>query len=205
MSLKDLNEARLTSPAVFRNRVPILGVLRNALPQRGTILEIASGSGEHITYLAGHMPHLDWQPSDPSPAARASIAAWTAHDRLANVRPPLDLDSSASPWPVAEVEAILAINMVHISEWSATQGLMRESGRLLPSGGLLYLYGPFARAGVPLAPSNATFDEDLRQRHVGWGLRDLGDVEAEASKSGLLVHGVIPMPANNLSLVFRRS
>lgn len=134
MRMTDLKDARLTSPAVFRNRVPILAVLRSALPPRGAILEIASGGGEHIAYSAGHMPQLEWLPSDPSPAARASITARTAYDRLANVRPPLDLDASALPWPVSEVDAIMAINMVHISPWSATQGRMKESGRLLPPG-----------------------------------------------------------------------
>ena len=197
-------DARLSSPAVLRNRGPILDILRHLLPAQGVILEVASGSGEHITYLAEQMPALDWQPSDPSPAARASIAAWTAADRLTNVRAPLDLDASALPWPVSAADAILAINMVHISSWAATQGLLREAARLLPPGGLLYLYGPFIQAGIPLAPSNAAFDADLRDRNIAWGLRELAAVEAAAATSGLKIETVLPMPANNLSVILRR-
>ncbi len=203
--MTDLHDARLISPAVFRNRLAILKVLQAALPPIGSVLEIASGSGEHITYFAGRLPALDWQPSDPSPAARASIAAWTAAERLANVRPPLELDASARPWPVSAVDAILAINMIHISPWAATQGLLQEAGRLLPQGGLLYLYGPFLQAGVPLAPSNVAFDADLRDRNLAWGLRDLAAIAAEAALSGLMLETVLPMPANNLSVIVRRT
>ena len=177
-------DARLSSPAVLRNRPPILDVLCHLLPPQGIILGVASGSGEHITYLAEQLPSLEWQPSDPSPIARASIAAWTAADRLTNVRPPLDLDASALPWPVSAADAIMAINMVHISPWAATQGLLREAARLLPSGGLFYLYGPFIQAGIALAPSNAAFDADLRDRNIAWGLRDLAAVAAAAAESG---------------------
>ncbi len=202
--MTDQPDARRSSPAVFRNRGPIFDILRNLLPAQGIILEVASGGGEHINYLAGRLPALDWQPSDPSPAARASIAGWTAAERLTNVRPPLDLDASALPWPVSAADAILAINMVHISPWAATQGLLREAARLLPPGGLLYLYGPFVQGGIPLAPSNAAFDADLRDRNVAWGLRDLAAVEAEAAQSGLKIEAVVPMPANNLSVIVRR-
>jgi SAM-dependent methyltransferase len=202
--MTDQPDARLSSPAVFRNRGPILDILRTVLPTQGVVLEVASGSGEHIAYLAGQLPALEWQPSDPSPAARASIAAWTAVDRLTNVRPPLVLDASALPWPVSAVNAILAINMVHISPWAATQGLLHEAARLLPPAGLLYLYGPFIQAGVPLVPSNAAFDADLRVRNVEWGLRDLAGLEAEAAGSGLKIEAVLPMPANNLSVIVRR-
>ena len=202
--MTDQTDARLSSPAVFRNRGPILEILRNVLPAQGVVLEVASGSGEHITYLAERLPTLDWQPSDPSPAARASIAAWTAADRLANVRAPLDVDAITLPWPVSAADAILAINLVHISPWAATQGLLREAARLLPPGGLLYLYGPFIQAGIPLAPSNAAFDADLRDRNVAWGLRELAAVEAAAAASGLKIETVLPMPANNLSVILRR-
>ena len=202
--MTDQPDARLSSPAVLRNRGPILNILRNLLPAQGVILEVASGSGEHITYLAEQLPALEWQPSDPSPTARASIAAWTAADRLTNVRPPLDLDASALPWPVSAADAILAINLVHISPWAATQGLLREAARLLPPGGLLYLYGPFIQAGISLAPSNAAFDADLRDRNVAWGLRELAAVEAAAATSGLKIETVLPMPANNLSVILRR-
>lgn len=202
--MTDQSDARLSSPAVFRNRGPILDVLRTVLPTQGVVLEVASGSGEHISYFAERVRALEWQPSDPSPAARASIAAWTAAERLANVRPPLDLDASAPPWPVSAADAILAINMVHISPWAATLGLLREAARLLPPGGLLYLYGPFIQAGSALAPSNAAFDADLRNRNVAWGLRDLGSVEAAAVAEGLKIETVLPMPANNLSVIVRR-
>lgn len=203
--MADLHNPRLSSPAALRNRAPILDVLRTVLPPRGLVLEIASGSGDHMVYFAERLPYLDWQPSDPSPSARASIAAWTATERLTNVRSPIDVDASALPWPLSKVDAIVAINMVHISPWSATQGLLRESGRLLPAGGLLYLYGPFIETGVPIAHSNAAFDEGLRQRHIAWGLRDLSDVEAEAALAGLALQSVTAMPANNLSLVLRRT
>jgi SAM-dependent methyltransferase len=203
--MTDQPDARLSSPAVCRNRGPILDILRTVLPTQGVVLEVASGSGEHIVYLARQLPALDWQPSDPSPAARASIAAWTAADRLTNVRPPLDLDAGALPWPVSAANAILAINMVHISPWAATQGLLHEAARLLPPAGLLYLYGPFIRAGVALAPSNAAFDADLRDRNGAWGLRDLAAVEAEAAEAGLEIEAVVPMPANNLSVIVRRT
>ncbi|WP_174298405.1 DUF938 domain-containing protein [Sphingomonas bacterium] len=203
--MSDLYDARLSSAAVVRNRSPILDVLRNALPIKGLVLEVASGSGEHITWFAGHLPSLDWQPSDPSPAARASITAWTATERMTNVRPPLDLDASSRSWPIIAADAILAINLVHISLWSATQGLLREAGRLLPAGGLLYLYGPFIQAGVPLAPSNAAFDADLRGRNVSWGLRHLAEIEADAAQSNLVVQNVVTMPANNLSAILRRT
>lgn len=201
----DFQDARFSSPAVFRNRLSILKVLQPMLPSAGLVLEVASGSGEHIVFLAERLPALDWQPSDPSPAARASIAAWTAADRVINVRSPIDLDASRTPWPVATADAILAINMVHISPWSATLGLLREAARLLPSGGLLYLYGPFIEAGKMLAPSNAAFDADLRDRNVAWGIRDLAAVEVAALESGLKVQTVLPMPANNLSVIVRRT
>jgi len=202
--MTDRHDPRLSSPAVLRNRGPILDVLRTVLPSTGLVLEVASGSGEHVAYFAAHLPALTWQPSDPSPEARASIAAWTAAEGLANVRAPIDLDARVLPWPVSGIDAILAVNMVHISPWAATQGLLHEAGRLLAPGGLLYLYGPFHQAGVPLAASNAAFDADLRQRNTAWGLRDVAEVEAEAGQSGLGLEAIIAMPANNLSLILRR-
>ena len=202
--MTDRSDARLNSPAVFRNRVLILDVLRTVFAAKGLVLEVASGSGQHGVYFAERLPELTWQPSDPSPSARASIATWGAAAGLANVRPPIDLDASVTPWAVDGADAILAINMVHISPWPTTQGLMCEAGRLLPARSLLYLYGPFVQSTVPLAPSNAAFDLDLRQRDASWGLRHLTAVEAEASKHGLALENVVPMPANNLSLILRR-
>lgn len=194
-------DPRHIAPAAARNRDPILDVLRDALPSSGVVLELASGSGEHIVHFARALPDLHWQPSDPSPDARASIAAWA--QGVDNVAPPLALDA-AGEWPVVQADAILCINMIHISPWAATEGLMRGAGAVLPEGGLLYLYGPYRRAGVALEPSNAAFDADLRARNPEWGLRDLDDVSACAAQHGLRVEAVLPMPANNLSVLLRR-
>jgi SAM-dependent methyltransferase len=180
-------------------------VLRPLLPVRGLVLEIASGSGEHVVAFARALPGLVWQPSDPSPEARASIAAWVAAEAPSNIRAPLDLDVQREPWPVEAADAILCINMIHISPWSATEGLMRGAGSLLPPGGLLYLYGPYVQAGVATAPSNIAFNADLRMRDPDWGLRELDAVEECAATSGLRLEQVVAMPANNLSVVFRRS
>ena len=202
--MSDLHDPRLSSPAVSRNREPILDVLRTALPPTGRVLEVASGSGEHIAYFAAQLPALTWQPSDPSPEARASIAAWVAAAGLTNVGAPIELDARVLPWPVSDVDSILAINMVHISPWAATQGLLHEAGRLLAPSGLLFLYGPYHQEGVALAASNAGFDADLQQRNPAWGLRNVADLEAEAERSGLRLEAVVAMPANNLSLILRR-
>jgi hypothetical protein len=174
------------------------------LPERGLVLEIASGSGEHVIAFARERPDLLWQPSDPSAEARASIAAWIAEEGLANVRPPLDLDVERAPWPIDSAAAILCINMIHISPWAATEGLMRGAGALLPSGGLLYLYGPYLQQGEAPAPSNVAFNADLRMRNPNWGLRELDDVVECAAAHGLGLDRVVAMPANNLSVVLRR-
>jgi len=194
---------RRSSPAAQRNRQPILDVLREVLPPSGLVLEVASGTGEHAAYFAAAFPKLVWQPTDPDPAALGSIEAWRAEARLANLLAPLALDAQAREWPIDAADAILCINMVHISPWSATEGLMRGAGRLLPRGAPLVLYGPYRRAGVPTAPSNEAFDESLRSRNLEWGLRDLADVEAEAEARGLALERVYEMPANNLTIVFR--
>lgn len=199
--MTDPDQQRRSAPAALRNRDPILDVLRRVLPASGRVLEIASGSGEHVVHFARHLPHLTWQPSDPSPEARQSIAAWA--EGLEAVDAPLDLDASRLPWPVDAVAAILCINMIHISPWEATLGLMREAGRILQAGGLLYLYGPYRRADRPLAPGNAAFDEDLRSRNALWGLRDLDAVIACAAEQGLAFEQAIDMPAKNLSVIFR--
>ena len=195
---------RLRYTATERNRDPILDVLRGVLPARGLVLEIASGSGEHIVHFARHLPHLDFQPSDPEATARGSIAAWTAHEGLANIRAPLEIDAARTPWPIAAADAVLCINMIHISPWAATQGLMRNAAAILPADAPLYLYGPYVRAGVETAPSNQAFDADLRRRNPAWGLRDLADVAALAAAEGFGGPVVTEMPANNISVVFRR-
>jgi SAM-dependent methyltransferase len=192
------------APATLRNRAAILDVLKTALPPRGLILEIASGTGEHIVHFAKAVPGLRWQPSDPDAAARASISAWAATEDAVNVLDPIDLDVRMRPWQVSGISAILCINMVHISPWQATEALLFEAGRLLPPGGLLYLYGPYHQAGIPTVPSNVAFDADLRQRNPQWGVRDLEAVEEIAGASGLMLADVIPMPANNLSVLFRQ-
>jgi hypothetical protein len=179
-------------------------VLGSELPAQGLVLEVASGSGEHVVAFARAFPDLVWQPSDPSPDARGSIAAWAAAAGLTNIRRPLDLDAASDCWPIAAADAMLCINMIHISPWVATEGLMRGAGRLLGEGGLLYLYGPYRQASVPTAPSNEAFDADLRRRDPRWGLRDLGAVAACAEAHGLALARTAAMPANNLSVVFRR-
>jgi SAM-dependent methyltransferase len=191
------------APATERNREPILAVLREELPAVGTVLEIASGTGEHAVHFARALPGLRFQPTDPDPDSVASIAEWRAETGLENLMAPIHLDAAAETWPVECADAILCINMVHISAWAATRGLMRGAGRLLAAGGPLILYGPYRRTGVPTAASNEAFDESLRTRNPQWGLRDLEAVEAEAAKNALRLERVVELPANNLTVVFR--
>lgn len=197
-------DARQFSAPAERNCRPILDVLRQVLPAKGLTLEIASGGGQHAAFFAPQFPALTWQPSDPDATARASIQAWADAAKCPNLRPPLDLDAAAATWPVDTADAVICINMIHISPWEATLGLVRGSGRVLPPGGVLYLYGPFRRSGQDTAPSNAAFDADLKSRDTRWGVRDVGDVAAAASAQGFGAPVIIPMPANNLSVVFRR-
>lgn len=195
----------LASPAVARNTGPILQILRSHLPARGRVLEIAAGSGEHAVAFAGALPGLDWTPSDPSVEARASIAAWAAGAGLPNLRAPLALDVlDPATWPEGPLRAVVCINMIHISPWAATEGLMALAGSRLPVGGLLVLYGPYREPEVPLAASNAAFDESLKARDPAWGLRDRDEVAAAAKVEGLALTRRVEMPANNLMLLFRR-
>lgn len=200
----DVNDA-LTAPAVARNRDAILAVLREVLPASGTVLEIASGSGEHAVHVAAALPGVDWLPSDPEPAARRSIAAHALRAGLGNIRPPLALDAAAAAWPVARVDGIVCINMIHIAPWAAAAGLMAGAGRVLSERGILFLYGPFREADRPFAESNAAFDASLRGRDPAWGVRDLDAVAAEAARHGLDLIRRVAMPANNLSVIFERS
>ncbi len=197
-------DARLFSPAAERNREPIATVLRRILPESGTVLEIASGSGQHVVHFAAAMPGLSWQPSDPDAAARASIAQLAADSELGNIAAPLELDTTAARWPIEQADAMVAINMVHPSPWPATLGLLAGAARLLPAGAPLYLYGPYIRDGEDLAESNRAFDDYLRQRNPEWGIRRLETVVAVAAEAGLDLVEVVEMPANNLSVVFRR-
>ena len=193
------------APATLRNRDAIAAVLADWLPAAGTVLEVASGSGEHAVYFAAAFPHLDWQPSDPDPAGLASIAAWRAEAELANIAPPVALDVSASAWPVQHADAIVCINMVHISPWEATLGLFAGAARLLAPGASLILYGPYTEPDVPTAASNLDFDANLRARDPAWGLRDTSAVKAAAGEAGLTFAERRTMPANNLMLRFRRN
>ncbi|MFC6788301.1 DUF938 domain-containing protein [Methylobacterium komagatae] len=195
----------LTAPAVARNRDAILAILTRVLPDSGTVLEVASGSGEHAIYFARALPHLVWQPSDPEPAALRSIAAHGCLAALTNLNEPMVLDAAAPDWPLASAEAVLCINMIHIAPWSAAKGLMAGAGRLLSDGAPLVLYGPFREDGRPTAPSNEAFDADLRARDPRWGLRLLGEVEVLAALHGLRLTERVEMPANNLTLVFRKA
>lgn len=194
---------RRQAPAATRNRQPILDVLQPHLPADGLVLEVASGSGEHTAHFAQALPGLTFQPTDPDATARASIDAWAAELGLANVRPALALDAASDDWPVDRADAVVCINMIHISPWAATEGLVRGAARLLGPGGLLYLYGPYLRAEVATAPSNAAFDRELRERNPAWGLRDLAEVAALLDKHGFAPPQVVEMPANNLSVLTR--
>ena len=196
----------LASPAVARNTAPILAVLKAHLPAAGRVLELAAGSGEHAVAFARALPGLEWTPGDPSAGARASIAAWAEDAALPNLRAPIALDAAdPSTWPEGPVNAVVCINMIHISPWAATEGLMTGAGRVLVDpGGLLVLYGPYRETDTPLAPSNAAFDDSLRSRDPAWGLRDRDAVVAAAKAQGLHLTLRMAMPANNLILLFRR-
>jgi len=193
------------SPSTARNRDPILQVLRPRLPASGLVLEIASGAGEHAVHMARALPGLDWRPTDPDPAALESIAAWRDAAGLPNLLAPLRLDAAdPDSWPVKRADALVCINMIHISPWAATEGLMAGAARVLAQGGRLFTYGPYREAGVVTAPSNEAFDADLRRRDPAWGLRDLEDVAALAAGQGLGLAERIGMPANNLVLMFQK-
>lgn len=195
----------LFAPAAARNAEPIVEVLKRVLPPSGVVLEIASGSGEHAVHVARALPALDWQPSDPDEAARRSITAHTRDSGLPNIRAPLMIDATRQPWPVARADAVVAINMIHIAPWAATTGLMASAGATLSEGGVLYLYGPFREGGDHTAPSNAAFDASLRARDASWGVRDREAVVAAAEAHGLHLTERVAMPANNLSLIFRKT
>jgi hypothetical protein len=200
------SDPRRSAPAALRNRDAILAVLRRHLPARGLVLEVASGTGEHAVHLAAALPGLVFQPTDPDPASRGSIDAWAREAGLANLRPALALDAMAPPdsWPVAQADAVVCINMVHIAPWEATIGLLRGAVAVLAAvGAPLLLYGPFRRDGAHTAPSNAAFDAALRAENPAWGVRDLETVAEAAAAAGFGPPAVEAMPANNLTLVFR--
>ena len=194
---------RRFAPAAARNRDPIAAVVLPRLARGARVLEIGSGTGEHAVHLAALRPDTRWQPSDPDPACRESIAAWTAHAGLANIAPPIDLDVRTVPWPAGRADLVLCSNLIHIAPWDCTAALAEGAGRLLGAGGELLLYGPFKRGGAHTAPSNAAFDAALRREDPGWGVRDLEEVAALAAANGLSFVEAVPMPANNFCVVFR--
>jgi SAM-dependent methyltransferase len=195
---------RREAPAAQRNRQPILETLLPRLPQEGLVLEIASGSGEHIVHFAAALPGLVFQPSDPDAGARASTDDWVRTLGLANVRPAIEIDVVAARWPVEHADAILCANMIHIAPWQATVGLIAGAARTLAPGGVFFLYGPYRRNGRHTAPSNEAFDGDLRRRNPAWGMRDLEAVAGLATDKGFGPPEIVEMPANNLSLFFKR-
>ena len=197
------NQVRRSAPAALRNVEPIGDVLEDWLPPSGVVLEVASGTGEHVLAFARRFPALTFIPSDPDPQAIASIISWRT-EGPDNFRQPLTLDVRSAEWPIAQADAILSINMVHISPWEASLGLLDGAARLLKPGAPLIFYGPWRVTGEALAPSNEAFDRDLKHRDVRWGLRETGPFEAEAGKRGLILRERRPMPANNSMLLFRR-
>ncbi|MEQ9372452.1 MAG: DUF938 domain-containing protein [Coleofasciculus chthonoplastes F3-SA18-01] len=209
------DDARQYAPATQRNREPILQILRRVLPAKGTVLEVASGTGEHAVFFAPRLKPRQWLPSDANPLMRASIADWSAYEPADNLYPPLDIDVQTPSWSVEKqspvdwetspLKAIVSINLIHIAPWSACLGLIAGASRLLPSGGVLYLYGPFKRNGQHTAASNAAFDSSLQASNPDWGVRDLEDIVAIAQDQHLVLDQIYPMPANNLSVVFHHS
>lgn len=201
-------DPRRTAPSTARNREPILAVLQRVLPARALVLEVAAGAGEHAVFFAHAMPGWTWTPSDPDPDACASIAAWAEAAPLPNLAPPRAIDAAAPAWGVeAETpfDALVCINMIHIAPWEATLGLVAGAERTLRTGGVLYTYGAYKRSGNHTAPSNESFDVWLKQRDPRFGVRDIEAVEKAACAHGLTLEEIVDMPANNLSLVFRRN
>jgi hypothetical protein len=197
--------ARRSAPAALRNREPIAGVLREWLPPSGLVLEIASGSGEHVVYFAERFPELEWQPSDVHPDALWSIAAWRDEAALPNLREPLALDAASADWPIQRADAVLSINMVHISRWTSALGLLDGASRLLAVGAPLIMYGPWLKDDIATVESNMAFDADLRRRDADWGLRRVEDFAQAAAPRGLHLEATRAMPANNLMLLLRRN
>lgn len=211
------NDARRYAAATQRNREPILQVLSRVLPPTGTVLEVSGGSGEHAVFLAPRLRPRQWLPTDLDPLAIDSITAWQEHEPAENLHSPVQLNACASAWPVETgdypgsldleqypITAIVNINMIHISPWSACLGLMAGAGRVLPQGGVLYLYGPYKRQGEHTAASNEAFDQSLRAQNPQWGVRDMETLVAAAQAQGLSLVEVVEMPANNLSVVFQK-
>lgn len=203
--MNDIDDERQFAPAADRNKDPILAVLREVLPARGRVLEIASGTGQHVVHFAAALPDLTWAPTDARKTALPSIVAWREAAGLDNVEEPAQLDVTAAAWPIDEADAVFCANMIHIAPWQACLGLLDGAARVLSAGGPLVLYGPFVIAGVDTAPSNVAFDADLRRRDARWGVRALDDVRREAEARDLFFERRVDMPANNQIVVFRRA
>lgn len=196
--------AKAFAPAAERNRDPILQVLRRVLPPAGVVLEVASGTGQHVAYFAQHLPSLRWQPTDASAEALQSIRGWVGDAAGNNLLPPIELDVRWPRWPVPDADAILCINMIHISPWESTEALFVGAHQILDPGCALITYGPYRLHGEHTAPSNAAFDQSLRSRDPRWGVRDIDELAALADRTGLSLEDRVDMPANNMTLVWRR-
>ena len=196
-----LDNGRWFTASAERNKGPILALLERILPHSGLVLEIGSGTGQHVAHFAKALPELTWQPSDSDAAFRESIRLWVGSENLGNVRAPVDLDVCRFPWPVIYADAVLCINMIHVAPWTATEALLRGAKDVLIRGGVLFLYGPYRRFGRHTAPSNEAFDVQLRASDPAWGLRDLESVVELAGTTGFELAEVVDMPANNFSIV----
>ncbi|MGE5953682.1 MAG: DUF938 domain-containing protein [Qipengyuania vulgaris] len=194
-----------TAPAAARNSAPIADVLALELPASGTVLEVASGTGEHAVFMARRFPDIVWQPTDPDPEALGSIAGWAEEAGLTNLKLPLELDARSPDWPIARADAVVCINMVHISPWATSEGLFGGTARVLDTGAPLILYGPYTEDDVETAPSNLAFDESLKARNPEWGIRNIAAMDDLAARTGFTRTARHAMPANNLTLVYRRT
>lgn len=193
------------SPAAERNKGPILDVLKRVLPERGTVLELSSGTGQHAVHFARALPGVAFQPTEIDAGSIEVLHERQSRAALPNLEPPLVLDAREPSWPVATADAVLCINMIHIAPWTATEGLLEGARKVLPHGAPLVLYGPFFRSDAPTAPSNAAFDLSLKARNTDWGIRQLEEVTAAAGERGFELEELVEMPANNLVVVYRRA
>jgi SAM-dependent methyltransferase len=203
-TLSHLEAGRLVSPSAERNKGPVAEVLKQALPDRGLVLEIGSGTGQHVLHFAREAPHLTWQPSERDAECLQSIALWLAAERPANVLAPLRLDVREEPWPISSAAAVVSLNMIHIAPWDAGMALIRGAAAILEPGAVLFLYGPFRRGDKHTSPSNEAFDRQLRAQSPAWGVRDLEEVTRYATAHGFALPETYEMPANNLSVVLRK-
>jgi hypothetical protein len=197
--------AKSFAPAAERNRQPILDVLRRVLPPNGVVLEVASGTGQHAMFFSEHLPALRWQPTDASLESLASIGAWVQETACENLLAPLELDVRWPQWPVTTANALVCINMIHVSPWETTEALFRGASALLAGGSPLITYGPYRLHGEHTAPSNAAFDQSLRSRNAQWGVRDIDDLRELGGRTGFALEERVGMPANNMTLVWKRS